>query len=54
MTHLEIEIAELTIQLTKALKELEDEGNGFIDKSKIEKVFQINHTLQVKLNIKNK
>lgn len=51
--NLDIEILELTIKLNKALIELEEEGGGFIDKSKIDKVFSLNKQLEVKIKFKN-
>lgn len=51
--NLEIEILELTIKLNKALIELEKEGDGFIDKSKIDKVYSLNKQLEEKINLKN-
>lgn len=50
--NLDNEILELTIELNKALIELQEEGNGFIDKNNIEKVFNINQKLEEKLNLK--
>jgi len=50
---LDKEILELTIKLNKSLIELQEEGNGFLDKSKIDKVFSTNKLLQEKLNLKN-
>lgn len=51
--YLDKEISELMIKLNNALIELEEEGNGFIDKSKIDKVFSFNRQLQEKINLKN-
>ena len=50
---LDNEISELTIKLNKALVELEKEGNGFIEKSKLDKVFSLNKQLKEKIQIKN-
>lgn len=50
---LDKEILELTIKLNKALKDLQEEGNGFIDKRAIEKVFTINSELEQKIKLKN-
>lgn len=50
---LDKEILELTIKLNKALKDLQEEGNGFIDKKAIEKVFTINRELEEKIKLKN-
>jgi hypothetical protein len=51
--NLDEEILELTIKLNNALKDLQEEGNGFIDKNAIEKVFSINRELEEKIKLKN-
>ena len=52
-TKLDIEIYELTIKLNKAITNLTNEGDGFIDKKLWDIVYELNELLSNKINLKN-
>ena len=52
-TKLDIEIYELTIKLNKAIPNLTNEGDGFIDKKLWDIVYELNELLSNKINLKN-
>lgn len=50
---LEKEIADLTAQLNSALKKMEEQDDGFIDKKHFDEIFEINKQLGHNVKLKN-